>query len=213
MIGLKIQEASDLIEIGRVGENQRTAVTFNLSTEYPGADITVIHQRSGDPTGYPVNPENYSVNDGILTWIITSGDTGKRGIGAVEIVYTLNDVIMKSEIYRTVTLPALDSSEGPAPQPWTSWQQEIKGYADTAAAAAETATAAAETSSEAAETATSAIATVTEAADAAEQAKTDAEAAKQTAVAASETAVAAKDAILASIYFDGTTLVIGGGGV
>jgi len=206
VIGLKIQEASDLIEIGRVGENRRTAVTFNLSTEYPGADITVIHQRSGDPTGYPVNPENYSVNDGILTWIITSGDTGKRGIGAVEIIYTLNDVIMKSEIYRTVTLPALDSSEGPAPQPWTSWQQEIKGYADTAAAAAET-------SSEAAETATSAIATVTEAADAAGQAKADAEAAKQTAVAASETAVAAKDAILASIYFDGTTLVIGGGGV
>lgn len=103
-------------------------------TEYSGAEATVLNQRPGDAAAYPV--PNAELTENILYWAVSSADLSRDGIGKCELVITLNNAVIKSEIYITQILPALDGSDD-APDPWQSWLETFEGYVQDAQQGAE----------------------------------------------------------------------------
>lgn len=127
------------IRLGRVGENERQRVAFDVSAllaELPGAAFTVINQGPGDAAAYPC--PGVTLEDGTLYWPITSAELQQTGRGRCELIVTVGDTVAKSVIYATQVLEALDGS-GDAPEPWESWQTEFAGLVADAQEAAQSA--------------------------------------------------------------------------
>ena len=139
---ITIKAATNMtIRLGRVGENERMRVAFDVSAyqaELPGAHFTIINQGPGDAAAYPC--PGVTVEDSMLYWPITGAELKQAGHGRCELIVTVGDVVAKSVIYPTKISEALDGS-GEAPEPWASWQAEFAGMVadaqDAAAAAAE----------------------------------------------------------------------------
>lgn len=116
------------IEIGRLGENEHRMFCFPETKEivkmYPNAVITLLHKRPSDPDAYPVSPEYVTIEDGMVCWLVQSGDLAEEGRGQCEIIFVQNNVVAKDIIRETQILPALDGS-GTPPDPWESWQTDI----------------------------------------------------------------------------------------
>lgn len=113
-----------VIPIGRLGENEATAVVFDVAEwiELFGVgDFTLLHQRSGDPAPYPCSIEH---DENTVTWTVTSADLGVQGYGKCELIYTVSDTVAKSVIYTTVTGAALTGGAEP-PEPWEDWVQRV----------------------------------------------------------------------------------------
>ena len=126
MIDIPVQ-SGEVVNLGRVGENQARRVIFDVTdwnAEYPGATITLLNAPPGATDAYPV--PNVTVDGDNVYWIIESADVPKYGCGRCELIATQDEVIVKSEIYGTVTQRALDDT-GEAPEPWESWQQMFSG--------------------------------------------------------------------------------------
>lgn len=134
--------------LGRLGENLAREIVFvdevaAWLSEYPNAAIGLLNQRPGDTQGYPV--ARAVVSGGALHWTVTNTDLSAEGNGKCELVATDNGVVVKSAIYDTIILTALDGS-GETPEPWEDWREyfiELKDEAEgSAEAAAGSATAA-----------------------------------------------------------------------
>lgn len=127
------------IRLGRVGENERQRVAFDVSAlqaELPGASFSVINQGPGDAAAYPC--PGVTLEDGTLYWPITSAELKATGRGRCELIVTVGDVVAKSVIYATQILEALDGS-GETPSEWETWQTEFAGMVADAQAAAQSA--------------------------------------------------------------------------
>lgn len=127
--------------LGRLGENLAREIVFvdevaAWLSEYPNAAIGLLNQRPGDTQGYPV--ARAVVSGGALHWTVTNTDLSADGNGRCELVATDNGVVVKSAIYDTIILTALDGS-GETPEPWEDWREYFVGLKDEAEAAAETA--------------------------------------------------------------------------
>lgn len=128
------------IALGRLGENEYTVVRFDVAAwleELPGAVIGLYNQRPGDADAYPIAA--IAVEDGVVTWTVTSAELTQTGEGRCELVAIAGEVVAKSAIFRTIVFDALDGS-GEAPEPWSDWQQQfiiLKGEAEQAADRAE----------------------------------------------------------------------------
>lgn len=130
--------ALEEIKLGRRGENQARKVVFDVLRKwregYGEGVASLIVQRNGDAQPYPVT---LTEEDGALVWLVSSADTAVAGEGAAELRYTVGDVIVKSQIYKTRVRDTLgDSGETPPPG-YQSWVDEVLQ----AAADAETAVA------------------------------------------------------------------------
>lgn len=172
---------SRITVLGRLGENEHRGIQFPISEYaqmYPNATYTLLNQRPGDATSYPV--ANTSVEGVYLLWTVTSADLTSEGQGKCELLVMQGDVIAKSVIYLTSVLPALDGS-GTAPEPWQSWQTVFAGLKDDAEDAAEDA---AQSATEAAGSATSADQSAQNAQTAAQQAAGASQAVQNLGVAA-----------------------------
>ena len=133
-----------VLPLGRMGENEYTKIKFDVSgwlNELPAATIGLYNQRPQDVDAYPV--DGITVEDGIVTWTITSAELAQVGKGRCELVAVENNVVAKSAIYNTIIFDALDGS-GEAPDPWDSWQQTFVALKAEAVAAAQDAETAAE---------------------------------------------------------------------
>lgn len=127
------------IVIGRLGENEARVIRFDVrSTQrnFPGCSFAVLNRRPNDSDAYPVNSSYVTVEGGYLLWTVMSGDVAQEGIGECEIVASVGSKIVKSEIYQTRILHAMDGA-GTPPEPWESWVQDVTDAADRAEAAAE----------------------------------------------------------------------------
>ena len=127
---------SRIIDLGRLGENLHRRVVFDVSgylKQYPDATFTLLNQRPGDSTAYPV--ADVSRVNGEVYWDVTSTDLTKTGSGRCELIVLDGEVVAKSVIYLTRVGDALDGS-GTAPEPWESWQTVFAGLKDDAEAAA-----------------------------------------------------------------------------
>lgn len=134
------------IALGRLGENNYTRILFDVSgwlADYPSASIGLLNVRPGQTTAYPVSPENLSLSDGVLYWTVTNSDLSAKGTGRCELVAYQGNTIMKSAIFKTMCLEALDGGATP-PEPWESLQSFFQALADNAAQSASDAEAAVE---------------------------------------------------------------------
>lgn len=115
------------INLGRQGENKARRVTFDIAEKWrevygAGGSFSLIVQREGDVSPYPVT---LSEEDGLLVWTVESADTAKSGEGRAELRYTLGDVIVKSQTYRTRVRAAMDESSVDPPEAYQSWVDEV----------------------------------------------------------------------------------------
>ena len=125
------------IRLGRMGENERTLVIFDVSdivSEYPGAEFTLLNKVPGASDAYPC--EAVDRIGGVLDWQITGAELVAQGRGQCQIVATVDGIVAKTCIYNTEILPALDGS-GEMPEPWDTWQPAFTALRDEAQAAAE----------------------------------------------------------------------------
>ena len=135
-----------IIPLGRLGENEARRVLFDVSEymkTYPQATFQLLNRIPNTKDAYPV--ANVVMDGTNLVWSVMSQDLTGKGVGRCELVVSENSVIVKSDIYMTQVLDALDDS-GETPSPWESWLDQFEQYAEQA----ETAAASAEASAEAA---------------------------------------------------------------
>ena len=137
MIIEAVKKASNLI--GRLGENEARVMKFYIGDaqrDFPGCSFAVLNRRPNDADAYPVSSSYVTVDGNYLLWTVMSGDLAQEGIGECEIIASIGSQIVKSEIYTTRILHALDGA-GTPPDPWESWVQDVTDAADRAEAAAE----------------------------------------------------------------------------
>lgn len=133
------QEGKKIV-LGRLGENDALVVRFfvrSILYEFPGATFTLLNQRANDAAAYPVNTV---LNGNYLEWTVKSSDVAQKGNGECQIVAYKGEAIVKTVIYKTEVLDALDGS-GTPPQPWQSWVDSVVEASEEAKGAAQEATA------------------------------------------------------------------------
>ena len=156
-----IDKMPNVITIGRVGENNFRTIQIDMTEwmkDMPDGvpSIIVIRPGESDKDAYIADT---AFTDNLLTWVITSSDTGREGTGTIQIWLEESDegqvvkrsksIIAATRIYESITG---DSTTVPAPQePWMEQMTSLKTQTVTAKNAAESAQEAAEEAQDAAE--------------------------------------------------------------
>lgn len=136
------------IPIGKQGENLTTIIKFPIHgwAKLFGEGIFMLyHSRHGDTTAYPCG---ITKDDGYVYWTVTSSDTQYDGDGSCELVYTIDDAIAKSVIYKTHVDKSLNATDAP-PAPWQSWINSLSDIVEDASDEADRAEDAADRAEEA----------------------------------------------------------------
>lgn len=148
------------LALGREGENLARQVVFDISewrASYGDGTVSLIAQRHGDAEPYPCN---ITVDGDTVTWPITAADTAQAGYGRCELRYSVGDVLVKSEMWRTFVADALGTPQPEPPEPAKNWVDAVlKSSADAKQAATESA----ESAKQAAEASTNAANSANEA--------------------------------------------------
>ena len=187
------------LALGREGENLARQVVFDISewrASYGDGTVSLIAQRHGDAEPYPCN---IIVDGDTVTWPITSADTACPDYGHCELRYSVGDVLVKSETWRTFVADALGTpSETTPTEPEKGWVDQIIAVGAAAKASADAAKADADRASElAAQAAEKAAQTAQDASDAA-KAMEAAQTAQRLAEEAQSAAEAARTAAAAA---------------
>lgn len=133
------------IELGRRWEHRARRIVFDISEwvgEYGAGSVRLLHQRPDDAAPYPVsvtraNPDGTPHPDGTLVlWDVTNVDTAQGGgdgrYGKAELRYYAGaegaeEFLVKSDVYKTVTLDALGASLANAPEGEEDWLAALLG--------------------------------------------------------------------------------------
>lgn len=113
------------IPLGRYGEHLATCVSFDISewvNTYGEGVAQLLHRRNGDSIPYPCD---ITQEGGVVTWVITQSDVDVAGSGLAELNYFVNDALVKSERYDTVTERSLYRSGEEAPEPYKGWMDNM----------------------------------------------------------------------------------------
>ena len=105
------------IVLGIEGENFARSVVFDISdwiSAYGVGTVSMIAQRSRDKEPYPCN---ITMDGNTAVWSSTSADTALHGYGKCELRYSVGDVLVKSETWRTYTADALGTPALEPPEP------------------------------------------------------------------------------------------------
>ena len=128
---------TDPLLLGRTGENQARTVRFPCARAwqetYGTGSFQLLHRRAGDAAAYPCS---ISAAQEDILWPILAADVAKAGEGVCELTYTVGDTVVKSQCYVTVTAPTLTEA-GEAPEPWSSWVEQVLSAGQAAQSAAE----------------------------------------------------------------------------
>lgn len=111
--------------LGQQLENAVTAVVFDFSawkTEFGSGTLGLSVQRHGDDQPYAVVP---TVSGNNATWNISELDTAYKGVGEVQVTYTVGSVVKKSTVYKFTVYRSLGEN-GEYPSPGQTWQEEIE---------------------------------------------------------------------------------------
>ena len=90
------------IVIGKQGENKATDVIFDISgfiEFYGNGTAELWHKRNGDVNAYLCNIIQNGDN---VIWEIGCNDTANAGYGKCQLVYKVDDIIVKSILFTTV---------------------------------------------------------------------------------------------------------------
>lgn len=134
----------NVIPIGYVGENRARCLVFDLTEcvqTFGDGGFQISFIRPDDLQPYIVLHTDRLDNEAI--WEIDSSDTAQAGNGLVQLLYSVDDVICKSALYRTVVFES-NAENGDAPDPYDGLLDQIAAYASQSQAAAAQATTAAQ---------------------------------------------------------------------
>lgn len=114
--------------LGRVGENRATRVLIDVKSilsQYPDAIASITVK----PPGRAEYPAAVKQEGGILTWEITSADTGnKAGSGQAQItIQDADGTVIKTAIACTRIGESLGDATAPAPDPVKTWIDKATG--------------------------------------------------------------------------------------
>ena len=120
---------SQIINVGRQGENLATAVYFDLSeliAVFGEGTFAIVHKRAGDATPYPVT-HTERIEDSAV-WTLDATDTAHAGIGRVELRWYVDEVLAKTVVYAIAIQSSLGVT-GDVPDPYEDIIDTIAGYA------------------------------------------------------------------------------------
>ena len=127
------------IHIGRVGENLATTVVFDISNwkkEFQNGTAQLIINKDGE-NYYQIVSQKVANEKTEIHWVVTNSNTQHAGMGKCELIYTSNDVVVKSAIYDFIVTNALASEEGAEPpDAFKSWFEDIGTKANEATTSA-----------------------------------------------------------------------------
>jgi hypothetical protein len=112
------------LAIGFQGENDAVKVEFDVtgwSDLYGAGTFIVMNQRPTENYGYPCN---ITTDGNKVTWTVSNADVYYQGNGRLQLVYTVNQVVAKSEQFFTRIDNAIGS--GPVPDPAPDWVWEVR---------------------------------------------------------------------------------------
>ena len=187
------------IPLGRQGEQYARAVEIDCAkmlSDYPGARLTLMQRRTRGETARIVKAD---VSDtGVITWSPDMDAMAVAGLGAIEIVATVDDKVAKSVIAATAIAPSLTPPDTDTQSGWVkdvldasdAAQGAMVAAQESAAAAAGSASAAQSSANAAAGSASAASKSATSAAKSADAASGSASAAAQSAAEADASAKA-----------------------
>lgn len=107
-MAIRYKAGSDALFLGRQGENLAREIEFDISDwveTFGEGTVQALHRRDNDAAPYPLNP---TFSGGKAIWLVTDADTAYAGSGECELRYTVNDVLVKSRLYRTTVAPSLE---------------------------------------------------------------------------------------------------------
>ena len=134
---IRILADGTIQKIGYQTENNRTQVYFDLSdimAEFPGGLATLLVQRPDEDDGaaYPVTA--VEMEGSTLIWTVSAYDCEIRGRLKAQIMYTVDDVVAKTKIYKFYVDKSLINAEQ-APSGWQDWVISLLEAATTTQAA------------------------------------------------------------------------------
>lgn len=110
-----------IVNIGRRGENGVTQVIFDFTqwvNEFGRGVVSLLVARSADANAHPVA---VTIENNSAIWDISSIDTAYAGSGSAEYVYTVDNKIVKSAVYRIVVTRDIGNTSQTPPDPYESW--------------------------------------------------------------------------------------------
>ena len=128
----------EVIQIGRVGENQFRAISVDCSawlTDYPSGSLALIFKA---PSGETYMPSNVTISAGVLTWVPETVDLQTEGVGAAQIELLDGDTVALSSVAPVLVCNSL-TDVGEVPTPSESWLVDMIAASLAAQNAAESA--------------------------------------------------------------------------
>lgn len=113
-----------VIQIGVQGENIAEGVAFDISDwiEEYGLGIAYIYiRRNGDVDSYF---KTLPIEDGKATWLFDDADTARNGEGKAQLLYVVDEVVKKTEVFVTTTAQSMEN--GPGPSPYEDYLEEAR---------------------------------------------------------------------------------------
>lgn len=114
-----------LLYIGKQGEHLAHSIEFDYTewvNQYGIGALSLIVKRNGDINSYPVLlSTSIEEEKNIAKWDITSIDTEKAGKGLVELQYSVDDKIVRSQLFETFVYSSIADSITNPPDPYVTW--------------------------------------------------------------------------------------------
>lgn len=125
-VNINLAEAQNLnLPLGLQLENEVTEVVFDFSawqTAYGSGDLGLSIQRPGDSQPYA---GELTIDGTDATWTVSSLDIAYKGVGEIQLTYTVGTVVKKSVIYKFTVYKSLGAN-GEYPSPGQTWQEGIE---------------------------------------------------------------------------------------
>lgn len=106
-----------LIKLGYQFEDGRTEVIFDVSdiaAEFPGGLVSIVVRRPMDNAGHFVT--SITRNGNIVTWLVDDYELEKRGLGKLQLIYSVKGVVAKTKRWSTAineSIIVTDHTEDP----------------------------------------------------------------------------------------------------
>lgn len=113
------------IDLGRAGENLAQKIVFNVSDWarlFGPGNVSLIVCRPNDQQPYPVEVTS-DMESGEVWWVVSDSDTAKAGWGRVELLYLVDDAVVKSRTWQTYVSKSLSGPNptDPSVDPWAAY--------------------------------------------------------------------------------------------
>jgi hypothetical protein len=124
LMRIDVTKRATTIYLGVQGENDAEGVEFDISTwiEEYGAGLAYMYiRRQGDEATYF---KTLPIVEGVAKWLFDAADTARSGEGQAQLLYVVDEVVKKTEVFITTTDRSMD--QGPGPDPYADYLETAR---------------------------------------------------------------------------------------